>query len=657
MKRKYFLPIFALVMVFTNANISFSKSVLQENRFALVIGNGGYKSSPLRNPANDARDMAARLRKLGFEVMHRENASQRSMEAAIRRFGRSLRKGGVGLFYFAGHGVQVNGRNYLIPIGADIEKETEVKYEAVDAGRVLDEMYEAGNGLNIVVLDACRDNPFARSFRTRTGGLARMDAPTGTFIAYSTAPGSIAADGEGRNGIFTHHLLKNIPKPGLKIEDILKEVRKGVISETNNKQVPWQSSSLTGDFYFVASSGAVIEKPTKQINDATLSIESNVLNAAVFVDGRGVGKTPLSDKQVSPGEHSIRVEKDGYEPYSRRVRFEKGRSVSLYVDLSEKEMRKGRLFVNTEPKEAQIRILNISPKFYQGIELDPGRYHLEVSDKGYEKKELWISFEAGEDKHIDMRLDSIAVSSKMSNSLGMEFVYLKPGTFMMGSPSNEPGRYKNEIRHRVTLTRGFHIQTTEVTQGQWKAVMGNNPSYFKNCGDRCPVEKVSWDDVQEFIAKLNRRGGERYRLPTEAEWEYACRAGTTTSRYWGDNPDDACRYANVHDQTSKRVNKFSWQHHNCDDGFAKTAPVGRFKTNGFGLHDMLGNVWEWCQDWYGDYTSGSVSDPAGPDGGSDRVLRGGSWNYKPRGVRCANRGDYAPGYRGDAVGFRLVRTD
>ncbi|UCD32626.1 MAG: caspase family protein, partial [Desulfobacterales bacterium] len=215
-----------------------------------VIGNGSYKSSPLKNPTNDAHDMALVLKTLVFEVTHLENAEHRTMERAIRKFGKQLRNGGAGLFYFAGHGIQVKGRNYLIPVDAEIETESDVRFEAVDAGRVLGKMDDAGNALNIVILDACRDNPFSRSFRTSNQGLARMDAPKGSLIAYATAPGSIAADGEGRNGIYTKYLLKYAKTPGLTVEQILKKVRVEVLKETNNKQVPWESSSLTGNFHF-----------------------------------------------------------------------------------------------------------------------------------------------------------------------------------------------------------------------------------------------------------------------------------------------------------------------------------------------------------------------------------------------------------------------
>jgi len=220
-----------------------------EERIALVIGNGAYREAALKNPVNDARDMAALLKTQGFNVTLKLNAGVKEMDEAVRQFGQALRKGGVGLFYFAGHGLQVGGSNYLVPVDAKIQSESDVRYECVDAGRVLGKMEDAGNSLNIVILDACRNNPFARSFRSAERGLAEMRAPTGSLIAYATAPGSVAADGAGANGIYTKHLLQNMRVSGLSITDVFMRVRMGVVAETGKKQVPWESSSLTGYFY------------------------------------------------------------------------------------------------------------------------------------------------------------------------------------------------------------------------------------------------------------------------------------------------------------------------------------------------------------------------------------------------------------------------
>ncbi|MBF0229865.1 MAG: SUMF1/EgtB/PvdO family nonheme iron enzyme [Desulfamplus sp.] len=210
----------------------------------------------------------------------------------------------------------------------------------------------------------------------------------------------------------------------------------------------------------------------------------------------------------------------------------------------------------------------------------------------------------------------------------MKFAYIPAGTFMMGSPVSEPDRINNETQYQVRLTEGFFMQTTEVTQGQWKAVMGSNPSKFSNCGDNCPMESVSWEDAQKFINKLNQNGdGRQYRLPTEAEWEYACRAGTTGAY-------------------SGNLNSMGWYGENSGD---TTHPVAQKQSNAWNLYDMHGNVWEWCQDWYGDYVFGFP-----PETGSVRVVRGGSWNFNAYYCRSAYRGKYGPSDRYGYLGFRVV---
>ena len=219
-------------------------------RFALVIGNSSYDVGRLQNPANDAIDISEMLRELGFSVTLIRDATQQDMEDAIDIFTRKLGEGDAGLFFFAGHGVQVNGQNYLIPIDAQISKETDVKYQAVSANWILDNMEYAGNALNIVILDACRDNPYARSWRSSQQGLAGVPAVDGALIAYATAPGKTAAEGTGRNSPYTKHLLRFMPQPNMKVEELFKQVRIAVRRETKDNQTPWESSSLIGDFYF-----------------------------------------------------------------------------------------------------------------------------------------------------------------------------------------------------------------------------------------------------------------------------------------------------------------------------------------------------------------------------------------------------------------------
>ena len=233
----------------------------QEQRVALVIGNSAYADAPLRNPVNDARALAGELRRIGFKVTLLEDADLPKMFAAIRGFGDELRAGGVGLFYYAGHGVQMRGRNYLIPVGAQIEREDEVVYRSLDAGQVLNKMETAGNRVNIVILDACRNNPFARSFRSMSSGLAVMEAPVNTLIAFATAPGTAASDGSGSHGLYTQHLLKNLPVDGLRVEDMFKRVRAGVRQDSAGRQIPWENTSLEVEFYFRPLATQVAAEP------------------------------------------------------------------------------------------------------------------------------------------------------------------------------------------------------------------------------------------------------------------------------------------------------------------------------------------------------------------------------------------------------------
>jgi hypothetical protein len=228
------------------------------NRHALVIANANYTGDPnivpLKNPLNDGRDMKKTLQEVGFQVVYRENATnRRQIKEAVREFTNSLRPGDVGVFYYAGHAVQVKGKNYLIPTQVQLPSQRDVEYETLSAQYVLDQMEDAGNGFNIVLLDACRDNPLPEK-KTRSigekGGLAEMRQPKGSIIGFATSPNDVAEDGTGRNGLYTKHLLKAIKTPGLTVEEMLKKVRDGVWEETGGTQIPWENSSLRGDFCF-----------------------------------------------------------------------------------------------------------------------------------------------------------------------------------------------------------------------------------------------------------------------------------------------------------------------------------------------------------------------------------------------------------------------
>ena len=249
-----------------------------EQRVALVIGNAAYKESPLGNPFHDATDVAAALQEVGFRVILRRDADSRDMRRAVREFGAELRRADVGLFYFAGHGVQVTGTNFLIPVGADIRSEADAEDQSLDVNYVLRTMEESQTKIRIVILDACRNNPYPRSFRSPARGLAPMTAVTGSVVAFSTAPGSLAADGDGRNGMYTKHLLASLRHPDSDILKVFQRTRAAVVRETGGRQIPWEATSLLGDFHFRAPAGAtrqagaaapVVTAPSPQADGAS----------------------------------------------------------------------------------------------------------------------------------------------------------------------------------------------------------------------------------------------------------------------------------------------------------------------------------------------------------------------------------------------------
>jgi len=315
-------------------------------------------------------------------------------------------------------------------------------------------------------------------------------------------------------------------------------------------------------------------------------------------------------------------------------------------------------------------------------QVQPGPHIIKVVKKGFREVERTVNVEPG--KGVRLKVDLRAVAKAVSepktftNSLGMKFAKIPSGSFMMGSgisASEAVSRYggkekyyeREHPQHRVTISKPFYMQKMEVTVGQWRSFIQDtgykteaetgggayvwtgkkwekkegtywdNPGF--NQGDNNPVTCVSWNDVQEFIKWLNRKEGKEYRLPTEAEWEYGARAGSTTRFCYGNNKDGLAEYAWYWDNSGKR-----------------THSVGEKKPNSWGLYDMHGNVWEWLQDRYGDYPSGAVTDPTGPSSGSNRVNRGGSWGNDAGNCRSANRVRNEPGNRDNNLGFRLSRA-
>ncbi len=618
-----------------------------EARQALVIGNAAYTHAPpLVNTLNDARDVAADLRAVGFEVSTVENADLDGIIDAVDRFvGRLHETGGVGLLYYSGHGVQIDGSNYLVPVDAKLKRKSRVKYEAYALDDALARMGGRGAGsINLVVLDACRDNPFSAAKSAGSKGLARVNAPESTLILYATKPGDTASDNPGgRNGLFTRHLRKAIRTGGVDVETGFTEVVQGVYRDSQREQYPWKEGVLLSRFYFVpappGAPGAVPIPPGARVV-APAGPDPEILFWQSCVQTGNAACYRAYLEQYPRGRFSG----------AARANFPQQPEAPSLIPFT----------VKTTPEADKIRILNIGPKYQDGIELKPGRYRIEATKQGYDKHLGWHQLSAQAPVYMAELNKAAApppaavftqpVQAKPKpqpnlsrKSFEPEMVRINGGCFQMGSPSSEEGRFDNERQHRVCVD-GFQMGKYEVTQAQWRSVMGSNPSKFSGC-DRCPVEKVSWNDVQDYIRKLNARTGGGYRLPTEAEWEYAARAGTSgpfsfSGRISADKVNYDANY--TYGGSSKgRYRK-------------KTVPVGSLPANPWGLHEVHGNVWEWtCSDYDEGYNGGEQRCSSG---GALRALRGGSWYNNPRDVRSANRLRRTPGYRGNALGFRLART-
>ena len=501
-------------------------------RVALLIGNASYTVGRLTNPPNDVREMQTALEAVGFNVQIVLNANQNQMKRAVRDFGAQAQGVDVAFLYYCGHATQARGENYLIPVQATIDKEADYEVEAVAANTIMAQIVGARPKAAIVVLDACRDNPLAATTRSTSKGLGRMDAPTGTMIAFATAPNTTASD----NGLYAQTLARHIRTPGLELLDVFRRTSAEVRRASNNVQDPRISEVSINDNLYLAGQGAAA--PTRPVQIASV-VPEPVRTAPVAQPAPQLAQ-PVQAPAPQPA-----------------------------------------------PPTAQV--------------LRPGSVIKDCADCP-------------------------------------ELVVIPAGRFMMGS---NDGKADEKPTHFVQIEQ-FAIGKTEVTQAQWQAVMGSNPSRFTNCGPTCPVEQVSWNDVQQFIQKLNAKTSQSYRLPSEAEWEYAVRAGSQSKYSFGDSEGQLGQHA--------------WYFSNTGNS---TKPVAGKQANAFGLHDMHGNVWEWVEDcWHDNYNGAPTDGSAWTTNCTNnrRVRRGGSWSSGPAVLRSANRSWFAPELRDVDAGFRLART-
>lgn len=596
---------FANVLLFTIIALFLGKApyaTAQEGRkVALVIGNGAYTDlGHLNNPPNDARDMAAALRSIGFEVDVVIDGSLRQMEQAIVRMSDRLSSSAntTGFFFYAGHGVQSDGSNYLIPAGASIPSEDFLSERALSAQVVLNIMQRAGNSLNVVVLDACRDNPFSWS-RSGTRGLSAISSqPPGSIIAYATSAGSTAQDGTGRNGVFTAELLKHITEPGIEIDDVFDLTAQGVMETTGNRQVPAVYKQFFGSAYLAGSIGGE--------NSASSS---------------PTPRTPGFAVDRSFGSVSVSVATAG----------------TVYLDGT----RMGAIGAG------QTATLS---------DVETGSRRVEVRYANGERESSTVTVRTGSTAAASFSYSERTATSQMLP----DEVFIQGGAFQMGAAS-EGHSYERPV-HTVRLD-SFRMMATEVTFDDYDSfarATGRNQPEDQGWGRGTrPVINVSWYDAVAYANWLSERNGlapaysingtnvtwdrnsDGWRLPTEAEWEYAARGGQSERN---------TTYAG-----SGTIDTVAWYSSNSDN---RSHLVGQKQANELGLYDMSGNVVEWCWDWYGNdyYTSSSPNNPTGPASGGLRVLRGGGWYYGASSARVTTRFYRGPGLKTANLGFRLVRS-
>jgi formylglycine-generating enzyme required for sulfatase activity len=515
----------------------------EETRIALVIGNSDYASGPLPNPANDAKLIGDALTSLGFDVIARRNADQITMKRAIQEFGSRLEKAGpsaVGLFYYAGHGVQLSGRNYLIPTTARIEREGDVEIEAVSADWVIEQMRYARNRLNIVILDACRNNPFTRSMRSVDHGLATMDAPAGILIAYSTAPGAVAADGTGRNSPYTEALTQAMREMHEPVEQVFKHVRVGVMSATSGKQVPWESSSLTGDFYFAAPNKVAPETSNALASGAVPATgKAETGSIGNWVSGLFATRTPAPDsRQPSAPTAATRpaAGRDGPMLSGARALT---LLQSLGIPVAEIDG------AHNYPETAIRQLIEGTPRRVTlGSTPDQIRAAFALCKQYSSACQLsWYGDEGLRNVTLEaFELDSLPVSVKEFR----EFA--------------DAARYKTQAE-----TAGFAYAVVAgtlqpVNGGSWRNAVKKHP-----IEDESPVVAVSFQDAAAYCRSKG------WRLPSEDEWEYIARGPKRHTFPWGENIDPVASAPSAPPSVS--------------DGPAEGIG-GRYK-------GLSGNVWQW----------------------------------------------------------------
>ncbi len=693
------------------------------NFHALIIGIDDYQDSnidDLYTAKNDAKALESMLfERYGFhtEILLDGAAEAGRILNAVNKLSNSSGPRDSVLIYFAGHGEHdvENHQSWWLPVEAK-KGDTSTYIDTRELQKKIREM-EARHVLLI------SDAAFADQISCGSSHHAKAAGEYNSIELYkkksrwtmsSGFPSTREDPKTNGHSLFGHPLITALEENNsryLATLELFMAIEPHITlpkNDTGSIQAPLccpmrHTYDRGGEFIFALCPNTTDTASAPVVEKTQLSVTSNASNAEVYLDGNYIGRTNVRGVIAPPGDHTVVIEHEDYLPYQREILIEEGRKKSLVALLKKSAPAKGSLTVKTNTVQPTINFLNSTFKFSQGMSLFPGNYHLDINAEGFKPVRKWVSVIANEDKVVDLTLQEEKVSDTSPqlkirrNSLGMEFVYIPPDTFNMGSAENEAFRDNDEVQHVVTLTKGFYMARTEVTVKQWRKFvlatgyrtnpqdendtaqrvdrsggaskhqkqiesaahfnahlrnsMANLPDF--SVEDAYPVNQVSWEDTQEFIKWLVRTDERQYRLPTEAEWEYACRAGNRTPKFWGSKVGDTCRYANITDQNLIQT----WHEKDrpaCKDKYPVTAPVRQFYPNDFGLYDMQGNVAEWCQDWYGLYPIHSQVDPQGPAWSLFRVYRGAGWKDRLGKSRSANREKLWPTMRRDDLGFRLV---
>ncbi len=604
-----------------------------EKRVALIIGNGAYTNAPrLPNPPHDADDVAAALKNIDFDVVRGADLDQAGMQDAVVRFARAAQSADVGIFYYSGHAMQFNGVNYLMPVDAKLDDEADL-YRFTKVDDVLGYLQQIKT-LKILVLDSCRDNPLAETLKRSIGltraaslqrGLAAMQAPTGTIVSYSTQAGRTASDGTGRNSPYTAAFLRHIEEPG-EIGDIFRDITADVFHATAEKQLPELSLSIIGKFYLKGPASVTVTLPPRPAPADPCAAAGDHWKSAESIGTLAAFEDHLSRFPTCSFAGLAKARIDALRRQATMV--VPPISTAVVPPISP-----------VTPPGAGAATPAVAVKPPQPV--SPCTQSVSLASLR-PVKPLTAAEECGlKPRDVFRECDKCP-----------EMVVVPAGSFVMGA-GDANARPIELPRHQVTLATPFAVGKFHVTRDQFVAFVGETGHEVGPCfsgdipqsGDH-PVVCVNWADATAYVGWLSTKTGQAYRLLTEAEFEYAARAGTVTEWFWGDKRTDAKAYAHCFDCSGSPMI------------LKGTAAAGSLKPNAFGLYDMSGNAYQLVQDCYQADYNGAPTDGSARGGGRCpiRVIRGGSWQKTLVWARSASRFLHSSDMRSNEVGFRVART-